>query len=112
MSDDDDPISVYLLPSSGSLIRDLVKEVNLEHPVKGKVTSMIVIRDEGTGFPTRLRLQISYSEIPYAGVNEYSDFERDMETRLQQNMDNWITVPVDISFHKLGPGEADDDEEE
>jgi hypothetical protein len=109
---EDDPISVYLMPNSGSLMRDLVKEVNFEHAVKGKVTSMIVVRDEGTGFPTRLRLQISYSEIPYPGTNEYSNFERDMETRLQQNMDNLIAVPVDISFRRREPGEADDDQEE
>jgi hypothetical protein len=105
MSDDDDPVSVYLLPNSGSLIRDLVEQVNFNHEMKGKIKSMHVIHDEGTRFPARLDIEISYAEIPYAGEDEYSNFEQDMETILQQNMGTLIAVPVDISFDRKEGGE-------
>jgi hypothetical protein len=110
--EDDDPSSVYLLPGAESDIRGLVWEVNFTHAVKGEIESIRLFRNE-IGFPARVRITIAYSEIPYPGRDDYSNFERDMQKRLQENMHTFIAVPVDIVFHKRegDEGKGDDEEE-
>jgi hypothetical protein len=108
MVSEEDRTSFYLLPSSESIIKDLVEQVNFSHLVKGKVKSMYGIHSDETG-EDRFCIEIAYT-VPYLGEDDYPDFEKEMDETLRRELPGLVTVPnVEVRFH---PREADTDERE